>query len=60
MDLTFGLEAFTVDPVKDLLAATAALSSMILNFSTLPFVFQTGKLETTMQSDPVHPGPFSS
>ena len=43
MDLTFGLDAFTVDPVKDLLAATAALSSILLNFSTLPFVFQTGK-----------------
>ena len=48
MDLTFGLEAFTVDPVKDLLAATAALSSMILNFSTLPFVFQTGKFQIGM------------
>ena len=46
MDLTFGLEAFTVDPVKDLLAATAALSSMILNFSTLPFVFQTGRFKS--------------
>ena len=42
MDLTFGLDAFTVDPVRDFLAATAALSSMILNFSTLPAVFETG------------------
>ena len=43
MDLTLGLEAFTVDPFRDFLAATAALSSMILNFSTLPSIFETGR-----------------
>merc|ERR1711953_1287750 len=55
MDLTFGLEAFTVDPVKDLLAATAALSSTILNFSTLTFVFQTVNNGVTARGESCFP-----
>merc|ERR1712147_121737 len=53
MDL--GLDAFTVDPVKDFLAISASISSMMLNFSTLPNVVETVKNRATKRAESCFP-----